>query len=139
MTGKQCSIFMDNALGHPKVVCMKNVKVIFLPSNTTTQLQLLDQGIIQMFKQHHRKCTLHAIIAEKDDETKIKSLSVFDAVQWISSAIQDVEASMITACFQMAGFQCDSNDDYPKGDIPLSQLIADVADQSDDCRGICLC
>ena len=48
-------LFIDNAPGHPKDTKTTNIKVVYLPKNTTSELQPLDQGIIQNFKQHYRK------------------------------------------------------------------------------------
>ena len=126
-------LFVDNAPGHPKDAKTKNVKVVFLPSNTTSQLQPLDQGIIQTFKQHYRKRLLRAIIANAEkDPTNTGKVNVLDASQWIAAAVKDVKPSTVTACFRRCGFtvpECDedSDDDIPlsdlMGDIPLSQLI----------------
>ena len=47
-------LFSDNAPSHPSGT-LKNVKVVFLPANTTSLLQPMDQGIIQTMKLKYRK------------------------------------------------------------------------------------
>lgn len=42
-------LFLDNATSHPDLK-LKNINLIFLPPNTTSHCQPLDQFIIQNFK-----------------------------------------------------------------------------------------
>ena len=39
-------VFVDNAPSHPKIK-LDNAKLVFLPPNTTSKIQPMDQGIIQ--------------------------------------------------------------------------------------------
>ena len=61
-------LLMDNAGCHPGELKGKfsNIKIVFLPANTTTKLQPLDIGIIQNFKVHYRKMLLQHVIARID-------------------------------------------------------------------------
>jgi hypothetical protein len=42
---------MDNAPGHPTTMCdyHENMKIKFLPANTTSPTQPMDQGLIQTY------------------------------------------------------------------------------------------
>lgn len=43
-------LFLDNASSHPVDLSLQNVKLIYLPPNTTSKCQPLDQGIVKDFK-----------------------------------------------------------------------------------------
>ena len=62
-------LLMDNAGCHPEDLKTKfrNIKVCFLPANTTSKLQPLDLGIIQNFKVHYRNLFLRYILAKIDE------------------------------------------------------------------------
>jgi hypothetical protein len=49
-------VLMDNSTAHPKMNNVKNIKLVFLPPNTTSMLQPLDQGIINNLKVNFAKC-----------------------------------------------------------------------------------
>ena len=48
-------LILDNALGHPEPYefSTKGIKVGYLPPNTTSPIQPLDQGVIRTFKAHY--------------------------------------------------------------------------------------
>ena len=48
---RQVLLLFDNAPSHPKEVNVTNVKLVFIPANTTSMLQPPDQEIIKTVKQ----------------------------------------------------------------------------------------
>jgi len=57
-------LFLDNATCHPHVG-LSNVRLIFLPPNTTSITQPMDQGVIRTFKAWYRK-SLNALAYSKN-------------------------------------------------------------------------
>jgi len=60
---------MNNAGCHPPELKDRysNIKVVFLPANTTSKLQPLDLDIIKNFKVHFKKLLLHYVVAKTDE------------------------------------------------------------------------
>ncbi|GBN09441.1 hypothetical protein AVEN_274619-1 [Araneus ventricosus] len=99
---------MDNATSHPDDLKLKNINLVFLPPNPTSMLQPLDQGIIRSFKVGYRKLLLRHVLSQisscKSSKKLAKSVSVLDAISWITSALKKVELGCVLKCFKKAGF-----------------------------------
>ena len=69
---RNVSLFMDNDPCHPEnsVVSYLNMKVVFLPTNTTSRLQSLDAVIIRNFKVKYQKRLSKFVISRIDDNSK---------------------------------------------------------------------
>ncbi|XP_071481843.1 tigger transposable element-derived protein 4-like [Diadema antillarum] len=98
-------LILDNAPSHPKLQ-LTNIKLLFLPPNTTSVTQPMDQGIIQATKLKFRKrqltSILHRLEAERDLTAPelMKSTNVLQAIQWISRSWNEVEPETIKKCFR---------------------------------------
>ena len=85
-------LFLDNAPCQPPDLEGKfsNIKVCFLPKNTTSRLQPLDAGIIQNFKVKYRKLLLKFVISRINDKKTatemVKEVDILKAIRWISEA-----------------------------------------------------
>ena len=99
-------LFIDNCPAHPDVQ-RDNVKVVFLPPNTTSRLQPMDAGIIQTMKLLYRRMfqRLVAGIDHADSAfAQAKQISVLDAIVWTKAAWDDIAALTIVKCFSHCGF-----------------------------------
>ena len=70
-------LLMDNAGCHPHDLEGKfsNIKVVFLPANTTSKLQPLDLGIIKNFKTYYRKLFLRYLLTKIDQCSSATEIS----------------------------------------------------------------
>ena len=61
-------LLLDNVSSHNPDLKdrFSNIRVIFLPKNTTSKLQPLDAGIIKNFKVHYRRLLLKHTLAQID-------------------------------------------------------------------------
>jgi hypothetical protein len=83
-------LMLDNAPCHLKECQLTNVKVVFLPTYSSSKFQPLDEGIIQSFKLFYRRRISSAFVARMDEENNL-----FDAVDWVKLAWDSVRESMI--------------------------------------------
>jgi hypothetical protein len=63
-------LLLDNAPGHPQSLgdLFPEVKVVFLPPNTTSLLQPMDQTVIATFKRYYTRRIMTQAIAATDNE-----------------------------------------------------------------------
>ena len=50
--GRKVALIIDNCLADPIIENLSHVKLVFLPLNTTSVSQLMDQGVIRCLKAH---------------------------------------------------------------------------------------
>ncbi|XP_039953998.1 tigger transposable element-derived protein 6-like [Bactrocera tryoni] len=127
LENRKVLLFLDNAASHPRDISLKNVKILFLPSNTTSVCQPLDQGIIQNFKIHYRNSQVKNILVSIETGSPKKNINVLEAIHFIKEAWTNVQPQTIKNCFQKAGFDKNRNlapEFDPEDDLPLSTLAS---------------
>lgn len=109
-------LFLDNATCHPYIE-LSNVKIHMLPPNTTSVSQPMDQGVIYTFKSYYRKFMLQSLVCKIDSSTSVHqlatSITVLDAVNWISLSCNSLKNECVQNCFRKAGFLIDGSDVNP--------------------------
>lgn len=111
MFGKQkrkIILFVDNCPAHPKDIPVTNIKLAFLPPNSTSKLQPLDQGIIKVVKQKYRKKLVQRYLRDMECGSSSK-INVFDSMNYISSAWDEIKPDVIKNCFRKAAFDVWNN------------------------------
>lgn len=117
-------LVLDNCTAHGVVKDLQAITLEFLPGNTTSILQPLDQGIIKNLKVLYRARVLSRMLVCMENE-KSYAVDVLCAVHMLAAAWSDVKATTIANCFAHAGFlkeQClgESSDD--------SEVMQDIED-----------
>nr|XP_023398902.1 zinc finger protein 404 isoform X1 [Loxodonta africana] len=101
-------LIIDNAPGHPESVCYEseNIEVVFLPPNTTSLLQPLDQGIIQFVKDAYTRLVFDHIQSAVDADPNLdimqcwKSFTIADAITFIKAAMDELKPEIVKACWK---------------------------------------
>ncbi|KAH8009840.1 hypothetical protein HPB51_020188 [Rhipicephalus microplus] len=93
-------LLLENCSAHPKdTASLRNVKVVFLPANTTSHLQPLDTGIIKNVKHFYRKCIVKRSLASVERGQQPAGVTILDAMHYLASAWSAVTAATVEHCF----------------------------------------
>ena len=103
-------LFLDNATCHQESIqeSMSDIKLVFLPKNTTSRLQPLDAGIIRAFKQKYRKLLIKYVISRVDENMRapdIKADDILKVIGLVKSAWKEVTSDTIKHCLKNVIFQ----------------------------------
>ena len=109
-------LFLDNATCHNLLpgTNLSNIKLSFMPPNTTSLIQPLDQGIIRSFKAYYRRELVRMQIAAIDATPPVplyevtKQITVLKAIHMMKRALFMVKPSTIQNCFKKADFVIES-------------------------------
>jgi hypothetical protein len=79
---------MDNFSAHYTALELapppSNIRICWLPANSTSRFQPLDQGIIQSFKSHYRRQWLSYMLGCFDsDQSPLNLINIHLAIRWI--------------------------------------------------------
>ncbi len=104
---RKIPLLVDNCTSHPNInELLTNIKLVFLPPNTTAKIQPMDAGVIKNFKYFYKKKLLTNIIKHLEDDCNvtIPKITIFDALELVENAWECVTETTIRNCFRHAGF-----------------------------------
>ncbi|XP_043368815.1 tigger transposable element-derived protein 4-like [Dermochelys coriacea] len=149
---RKICLFLANCSIHPQGVVLTNIQLEFLPSNATSSMRPMAQGVIENMKGHYRsKITNRINVALDVDpnagvQTVLKTVNLLDCVHLVAEAWQDVKPTTISNCFRKSRFVVPeegmrdegiAESDDPLNDVPLpvnmekEDLVAAVAGDED--------
>ncbi len=105
MEGRQILLLLDNFYAHEcalSLLELKNVRVKFLPPNTTSLCQPCDKGIIYALKGHYCWHFTQWCL-EKCDEGKesFEKVNLLMAIRWFVEALEnDIKKGTLVNCFR---------------------------------------
>ena len=106
-------LILDNAPSHPNIP-LSNVKLVFLPPNTTAGTQPLDSGVIRSLKAYYRRRMLEFLVGGLEEgltgDGFVHNINVAQAVNWIKAAWADVKTSTIVNAFHSCGIRASSDE-----------------------------
>ena len=126
-------LFLDNATCHPESIDDKfsNIKILFLPKNTTSRLQPLDAGIIRKFRVKYRKSLVKYVLSRINDNISaaeiVQDVNILMAIRWVQRAWKDVTRSTVKQCFEKCGFREGDDELMEDVDALVKEFFSDVS------------
>ena len=99
---RKIALIIDNCPAHPTIADLSNVKLIFLPPNTTSVSQPMDQGVIKCLKAFYRRRLVNLMIKRLEQGQDLPKISILCALQLLIAAWNNVTKSTIVICFGKA-------------------------------------
>ena len=112
--GRRILLLLDNCPAHPRISSLTNIRLEFIPANTTTIIQPLDQGVIKNLKCFYRQEVVKMIIAGIEDSLVSSSasaidisskISLLDAIYSVARSWRKAKPETITNCSRKCGFR----------------------------------
>ncbi|XP_053561290.1 tigger transposable element-derived protein 1-like [Bombina bombina] len=134
-------LLVDNAPGHPRTLdeLNPNIRVEFLPPNTTSLLQPMDQCVIATFKLNYLKRTFSKCIAAIDKEEGAgqevlskfwKSYNILDCIKTVRDAWNDIKnTTMKRAWKKLCPQLADDSEGVDDSVANVTENIVDMARQ----------
>ena len=93
MRAKTRKVFLivDNCPAHPTIGGLKAIELCFLPPNTTSITQPMDQGVVRSLKAKYHSQIIQQIIKAIDANKSTPKVNILDAMKIISVCWEDVE------------------------------------------------
>lgn len=101
-------LLLDNCPSHPSIN-LSNVKMVFLPKNTTAHLQPMDQGVIASLKAKYKRLMMTHICLRMKESTSVtdlaKKVRIYDAILRTKTAWDEVAPGTLVKCFARCGYR----------------------------------
>ena len=113
---RKVALLIDSCPAHPEIKNLTNINLIFLPPNTTSVLQPMDQGVIRSLKAHCRRKVVRLRIKAVESNKPLPKINILQALKHLVSSWNTVSKETIVNCFKKSNIsqsnqQAKVNDD----------------------------
>ena len=109
--GRKITMIVDNCPVHPHVEGLQAVELVFLPPNTASKLQPMDQGVIRSLKAKYRSAVVKLYINHIESGQELPKISILDVMKFLVQAWNRVTKDIVQNCFKRAGISKDAQAD----------------------------
>ena len=126
--GQKIVLLVDNCPAHPSIDNLVSTELIFLPPNTTSKLQPMDQGAIRSLNAHDKAMSIKKLIEAIEKNKPLPEFSIIDAMQMLDVAWGKVTTTTVVNCFENAGI---SNEKQSEALLDADNPFKDLQEQFD--------
>ena len=131
--GRNLAFVIDNCPARPHIDNLKAIKLYFLPPNTTSKTQPMDQGVIRSLKAKYPKNVVREIIQSLEKKKTLSKISLLQGMQILVSAWDALSTQTFVNCFRKSGISTESQKTaIAEDDDPFREL----QDEIDDLRSV---
>ena len=101
--GRKIVLIIDNCTAHPSISNLTNIHLVFLPPNTTSVLQPMDQGDIRSLKAHYRRRVVRLLCSALENNKPLPKISILSGMKILADSWEAVTKQTIINCFKKFG------------------------------------
>ena len=107
--GRKIVQLAHNCPAHPSIDNLVSTELIFLPPNTISKFQPMDQDVIQSLKAHYKTMSIKKLIEAIEKKKPLPEFSILDAMQMLDVAWGKLQPKLLSTVLEKPEFQKKSN------------------------------
>ena len=116
--GRKVTLIIDNGPAHPNIDNLKAIELVFLPPNTTSKPQPMDQGVIRALNAFYRTNVVRRQIRYIKAGRMTPKINIFEAMRMLVRSWDAASTNTVKNCFRKAG-------------ISVEKQVASINDEDD--------
>ena len=105
---RKIALIVNNCSAYHIVDGLKVIELIFLPPNTTSKTQSMDQGLIRSLKALYHRSIIKHYITSIDGRKSTSKVNILEAMTLLTAASEFVSPTTLSSCFKKAGINSES-------------------------------
>ena len=128
--GQKIVLLVDICPAVPSIDNLVSTELIFLPPDTTSKPQPMDQGVIRSLMAHYKAMSIKKLIEAIEKKKPLPEFSILDAMQMFEVAWGKVTTKIVVSCFEKARISKEKQSetlldaDDPFKDVPRNNWIS---------------
>ena len=121
---RKIALTVNNCPTHLIVGSLKAIELIFLPPNTTSKTQSMDQGVIRSLNTFYHHSIIKRYITSIDAGRSPTKINMLEAMTLLTVAWECVSPTTLVNCFRKAGISSESQARSQSDDDDPFKLLA---------------